>query len=261
MQYINKLPDDSVNVSNENFLIETFKLVISLFLILAVIFITLRLSITVLANNISPIHEKELQAFFKNDISYKNDDNRTQYLQLIVDNINNCSDLPYDTRISISDSSSENAFALMGGDIVITTGMLNSIQNENELAFIIGHEMAHFKNKDHIKGLGNSLLIAFVLMFVNVEYRDILDVPVSITGAEFSQSQEVDADLFAIDMLMCKYKDVAGATTLFDRMSKKDNSSHFLSSHPDFNERINIMKTKIKNNNFPNKGKVIELKY
>lgn len=261
MLYTNKLPDDSVNVSNENFLIETAKLVFALALILAVIYMSLRLSVTVLANNISPAYEKKLQGFFKNDITYHNDDNRTIYLQSIVDDINRCADLPYDTRISVSDSSQENAFALLGGDIVITTGMLNSVENENELVFVIGHEMGHFKNKDHIKGLGNSLVLAFVSMFVNADYQDIFNISTTITGAEFSKNQEIDADLFAIDMMMCKYKDVAGATTLFSRMGEKDSSSHFLSSHPDFSERITIMKSKINDSKFPNKGKIVKLKY
>lgn len=259
--YINKLPDDSVNVSNENFLIETAKLVFSLVLIVAILYFALQVSINVIANNINPSYEKKLQVFFKNDILYDYDDNRTLYLQSISDDINHCADLPYDIRISVSDDSQENAFALLGGDIVITTGMLDSLKNENELAFVIGHEIGHFKNKDHIKGLGNSLVLAFISMFIGADYEDIFSISTTITGAEFSQVQEIDADLFAIDMMMCKYKNVVGATTLFSRMSEKDSSSHFLSSHPDFSERISIMKSKINDSKFPNKGKIVKLKY
>jgi len=260
MKYTIKLPDDSVNISKENFLVEMSKLLIGLFLLITLIYLSLWLGVTLLVNNISPESEKELQNFFNNNInSY--DDNRTEYLQSLVDDLNQCANIPYKTTISVSKNLEQNAFALLGARIVITTGMLNSVQNENELTFVLGHEMGHFKNKDHIRGLGNSLIVAFISMLINSDYTNIFTMSMNLISAEFSQSQEIDADWFAIEMLMCKYQDTVSATSLFNRMSEKDSANHFLSSHPDFNERVDIIKDKIEKKGFKTTSYTTSLKY
>jgi len=46
-------------------------------------------------------------------------------------------------RFHVIDSPGINAFALPGGQIFVTTGMMNFVQSEAELAAVLGHEMAH----------------------------------------------------------------------------------------------------------------------
>lgn len=50
-------------------------------------------------------------------------------------------DIPY--RIQLVEHGSINAFALPGGAVFVTTGMMDFAENEAELASVIGHEMAH----------------------------------------------------------------------------------------------------------------------
>lgn len=49
--------------------------------------------------------------------------------------------MPYD--VQVVPHSAINAFALPGGHIIITTGMLAFLQNESELAAVLGHEVSH----------------------------------------------------------------------------------------------------------------------
>ena len=63
-----------------------------------------------------------------------------EILQRIVKNVSR-NDVSY--RISILKSEEINAFATLGGYLYITTGLLNFVDSYDELAFIIGHEVAH----------------------------------------------------------------------------------------------------------------------
>ncbi len=52
-----------------------------------------------------------------------------------------------------------NAFAAPGGYIFVTKGLYRLLNNEAELAGVLGHEIAHVANKDHLKVLKQSSLI------------------------------------------------------------------------------------------------------
>jgi len=53
----------------------------------------------------------------------------------------------YDYRILIIKDISPNAFAVAGGNIYITTGLLKMIEDDSELDFIISHEIAHIERR------------------------------------------------------------------------------------------------------------------
>ena len=46
----------------------------------------------------------------------------------------------------ILESDAFNAFTIPGGNIYVTTGLLNTVNNEDELAYVIGHELGHNEN-------------------------------------------------------------------------------------------------------------------
>lgn len=56
-----------------------------------------------------------------------------------------------ETKIFVIKSSVVNAFATNQGYIFITTGLLSQLENEAQLAFIICHELMHYKNKHVVK--------------------------------------------------------------------------------------------------------------
>jgi beta-barrel assembly-enhancing protease len=59
----------------------------------------------------------------------------------------------------VGESDQINAFAAPGGIVIITTGMLNFLKNEDELAVILGHEIAHVELQHGIKSVGSEKVI------------------------------------------------------------------------------------------------------
>lgn len=50
----------------------------------------------------------------------------------------------------VTDNPDVNAFAAPGGLIIMTTGMLNFLRNEDELAFVLGHELGHIEQEHNL---------------------------------------------------------------------------------------------------------------
>jgi predicted Zn-dependent protease len=59
-------------------------------------------------------------------------------------------------HFAILDTTEINAFACPGGMILVTRGMLQKAQNEDEVASILAHEVAHVNNKDGIASISQA---------------------------------------------------------------------------------------------------------
>jgi Zn-dependent protease with chaperone function len=74
------------------------------------------------------------------------------------------STLPYPAAgldfIVLDDHQTVNAFAVPGGPVLITTGMLRFLQSEHELAVLLGHEMGHVEERHSLKQLRDSRVIS-----------------------------------------------------------------------------------------------------
>lgn len=57
----------------------------------------------------------------------------------------------WDWEIAVTDFPEENAFCLPGGKIVVFTGLLDNIKNDDELAAVIGHEMGHALGRHYVE--------------------------------------------------------------------------------------------------------------
>ena len=74
--------------------------------------------------------------------------------------------MPYHGYMFLTVQSDEvNAFAVPGGFVFVTTGMLKFLKDEDELAAILGHEMGHMELRHGMKSVGKeSVLKLFSLM-------------------------------------------------------------------------------------------------
>ena len=169
MEFEPRTPKEGINVSKEHPLVEATTLVVGISFLFAIVVIALIFMVEIA---LYFVPEKEEAAFFEDwlpeDIlTVSPDDKRLEKLETMVWRLSrHYPESPYEFRIEIDDSETMNAMALPGGLIVVTAGLLDEVETENELAFIIGHEMGHFKNRDHMRALGRGVVIG--IMFATI---------------------------------------------------------------------------------------------
>ena len=130
-----------------------------------------------------------------------------------------------------------NAIAIPGNRVIIYQGLLKEVDSENELMMVLGHELGHFAHRDHLRGLGNVLVLRMTISYFLGDanfFKSIIATTVkAISKASFSQTQEKQADKFGLILLDKTYSQVAGATDFFTKLSTKQKSNlDFLASHP-----------------------------
>ncbi|MEM8605018.1 MAG: M48 family metallopeptidase [Cyanobacteria bacterium P01_H01_bin.121] len=148
-----------------------------------------------------------------------------------------------------------NALAIPGDRIVIYQGLLADMDSENELAMVLGHELGHFANRDHLRGLGRAVLLQIVFTSLFGDLGSLGAIAVSgaetLTTAQFSQRQEAKADAFGLKLLDRTYGQVYGATDFFAELAKQPGRGlDFLSTHPDPQKRVRNLEKLIRKENY-----------
>ncbi|MDN2567227.1 M48 family metalloprotease [Aquibium sp. A9E412] len=159
-------------------------------------------------------------------------------------------------RITILDSPNVNAFALPGGYLYVTRGLLALANDSAELAAVLAHEMAHV-TANH--GLERQQKEAEEILASQVVNEVLGGSPVAraalVRGklrlAQFSRNQELQADAIGIrTMGRVGYDPFAAARFLqsmaayadFRSVSGDDASLDFLATHPNAPQRIELAK-------------------
>jgi beta-barrel assembly-enhancing protease len=157
-------------------------------------------------------------------------------------------DSPYDFKVRVSNVDIPNAFALPGGTIVVTRALRNMVDSENELAFVLGHELGHFHNRDHLRRMGRLMAGQFLVsaLFSSTSGGGVKDSIVwmeKIILLGFSREQESAADRFGAALVMQAYGHLGGAKAFFNNLkdaapNMSGFSQGFLSTHPVHDKRI-----------------------
>jgi predicted Zn-dependent protease len=148
-----------------------------------------------------------------------------------------------------------NAIAIPGNRIIIYQGLLKEVDSENELMMILGHELGHFAHRDHLRSLGNVLVLRMTISYFLGDasiFKSIIATSVkAISQAQYSQKQEKQADKFGLTLLDKTYNQVAGATDFFATLSKQQKGNlDFLASHPAPAKRVKEIEKLIKQNKY-----------
>lgn len=147
-----------------------------------------------------------------------------------------------------------NALALPGDRIIIYAGLVAQAKSENELMMVMGHELGHFANRDHLRGLGRGILVQIALSSIFGDSGAlggaVASTIESVSSAQYSQNQERQADDFGLILLEKTYGQVAGATDFFARMAAKYGLEiEFLASHPSPKNRVVRLQSLIEKRN------------
>lgn len=135
-----------------------------------------------------------------------------------------------------------NAFATLGGNVVLYRGLLQQLPHEDALFALIAHEYAHVLHRDPIRGLGGvagaQLAMAALLGRQPV---NVLDDAGLYTALNFSRDMERAADHAALTGLAGARAHVAGALDLFAQLAalrEQDEPPAFFNTHPQDAERL-----------------------
>lgn len=242
-RFVPKMPNGNVNVSSGSRLKELVVLLGGVMFFIVAGYYLLGLAVDVVAPHISYETERRIAALSGRIPLLKKSTNAPSNLQVLANRVRKTStDVPFDAEVYILPSKQLNAFALPGARIVVTTGLLESLGSENELAFVLGHEYGHIANRDHLKGMGRGLIAALIASFVfdSQAPGDIVSKLMTFTELSFSREQEIAADEAGQDALAQLYGHVAGAENFFRRIAgnKVGYFARFALTHPRTQERI-----------------------
>ena len=268
MRFAPRTPREGINVSEEHPLVEAGTLIIGIAFIFAVITVAL-IFLVEIALYFVPV-EKEAALFdnwLPEDIlTVSPNDARLKKVDAILWRLSqHYPESPYKFRVEIDDSEDMNAMALPGGLIVVTAGLLDALESENELAFILGHEMGHFKNRDHMRALGRGVVLG--IMFVAISGSGAgTDLGASITDLAlrgFSRGQEAAADKFGLGIVQQEYAHIADSWRFFERIDAGDDDllelMTYLSTHPSPDNRVEVLIEYAGANGWPISGDVTAL--
>ena len=153
-----------------------------------------------------------------------------------------------------------NAFALPGGYIGVHTGLLDSTRNENELAGVLAHEVAHVTQRHIARAihasqrqsiLTTALMLGAILAGVATGDSDATQAGIAVAQGSAAQQQinftrgnEYEADRIGIGAMADAGFDPHGMASFFEVMSRQSPSDinmrapEFLRTHPVTTSRI-----------------------
>jgi len=162
--------------------------------------------------------------------------------------------LPWDMAIFESDA--VNAFAMPGGKIGVMTGILKAADNQDRLAAVIGHEIAHV-TQDHaaeraarVKPSELGVKVAAVLLGGGHSGATYTAYEALSAGAAFgimlpfSRGQESEADVVGLDYMARAGFDPRESVPLWQNMAKASGGNapaEFMSTHPSSETRIDSL--------------------
>jgi predicted Zn-dependent protease len=162
----------------------------------------------------------------------------------------------YKWEFNLVENKTPNAWCMPGGKVVVYSGILPYTRDENGLAVVMSHEIAHAVARHGNERLSQGLIAQFGGIALNELIRDKSEEAKSIfntaygVGAQvgvmlpFSREHELEADkLGLIFMAMAGY-DPREAVGFWERMAQKSGGSppEFLSTHPSDATRIRKIK-------------------
>ena len=165
------------------------------------------------------------------------------YVEKVRDQILNTGKIRYrdsfewDLKI-IDNDSVMNAFVTPGGYIFIYTGILSFMDSQDELAGVMGHEIAHADQRHSTKQLTKVLGVSILADAVLGERDALEQVITGLLQLSFSRTHETEADTYSVNYLCGTNYNADGAAGFFRKMEGQPNPPEFLSTHPNPANRV-----------------------
>lgn len=156
--------------------------------------------------------------------------------------------LPWEFHVV--DDAAVNAFAIPGGFIYVTRGLLSSINSEAELAGVIGHEIAHVTHRHSVQQISKAqvaqlgLGIGSILSSDIAKFGQIAGAGLSLLFLKYGRDAENQADQSGFRYALGQNYDVREMPNVFQTLGRigevggAGKLPEWLSTHPDPGNRI-----------------------
>lgn len=160
-------------------------------------------------------------------------------------------------QFAVVNSDSINAFAVPGGYVYITRGLLFQLRNEAQLAGILGHESAHIAHRHSVRQIekarfaqGSTAVVGVVGSVFGVGgVGSAANIVASLALMNYSRDQEKEADMSGMKYMTSYGYNPLGmvqAMTILQQASRKGGKApEFLSTHPNPGNRIEYLTREI----------------
>ncbi len=190
------------------------------------------------------------QALSKSEvITNTTDARRVQNIGLKIAQVANRPDFKWEFKLVNNEA--KNAFCLPGGKVVVYTGILEVAKNDDQLATVMAHEVAHALARHGAERMSSAMVQQGIQVIGNVvlastapEYTNVFNQAYGI-GSQvgvmlpYGRLQENEADEIGIYLMAKAGYDINEALNFWKNMSKgKKQTNEFFSTHPSSSTRI-----------------------
>ena len=156
--------------------------------------------------------------------------------------------------ILVDNDKVKNAWCMPGGKIAVYTGILKITQNENALAAVMGHEIAHAVAKHSVERASQALTVNIGTQVADIFLGGAINRTRNSVGQAsgmdifklgifnpFGRKQETEADYLGLIFSSLAGYDIREAAKLWERMSESNKGKEppqFMSTHPSSKNRI-----------------------
>lgn len=250
-----KLIFDETNVSETNPLKDLFQISVKLVLILTSLYFSIFFVSGIIIKTLSVEKQIQLENLFSDSMNIstvslpKEEVDRLERIKANILDID--SDFPNTStlQISVIEDKYLNALCYPNGTIYITSELYKRLKTDEQLTFIIAHEMAHYRNRDHLMSLRKNIAGGVIIILLSIssiygeETSTIVDGMISLTDLKYSRNIEQKADIYAGKMLLSLYNSTLGGKEVLEIL--RNNSELYelevFSTHPIIKSRIKIL--------------------
>lgn len=151
-----------------------------------------------------------------------------------------------DWEIEVFDQDSINAFAMTGENIGVFTGIFKVAENQDQLAAVLGHEVAHVSQQHALDRVNREMSTQIAVVGASAaagggQYGDLIQMGAQLgLSLPYGRGQEREADLVGLDYMASAGYDPREAVKLWKNMEeeKKLGPPEWLSTHPSGDTRI-----------------------
>lgn len=147
-------------------------------------------------------------------------------------------EFPWTVRI-IRNDSILNAFCAPGGFIYVYTGLMKFLDSEDQLAGVMGHEIAHADLRHSSRQLTKIYGISLIAEAILGENQELLkQISTTLIALSFSRDHESESDMASVRYLCPTEWNAAGSAGFFLKLEGQPVPPEFLSTHPNPADRV-----------------------